>query len=548
MRAARYGRGGVRSGSVLRGGIGERREMTRMRGLSLVALVSVTALALGGVGCGGDDGAEGGTIIRGTTDQPVGYDPAGVYDLPSWDAMVNMYETLLAVPPGGNKPEPEAAESCDYTDDTTYECTLKDGLTFSDGSDLTAEDVVFSFERNVEIADPEGASSLLANMKSVEAPDDSTVVFNLKEPDAIWPYIITAKSNGIVPSDVYPKDELQPSDQVVGSGPYTLAEYEPGQQTVLEVNPEYTGENQPENDRVIVQYFDKASALKLAVEQGDVDFAYRSLSPTDIEDLRDTEGLEVVEGSAVEIRYIVFNLDLQPGETDEEKLAVRRAVAYTVDREAIAENVYAGTVEPLYSMVPQDLEFATQPFLDEYGESPDVDAARQELEDAGVDTPVDLELWYTPAHYGAASGDEYAEIKHQLEDSGLFTVPLKSSAWTQYQEAALEDKYPQYQFGWFPDFPDADNYVSSFYAKTAFLNSHYSNPEMDRLLAEERAETDEATRAAAFEQIQQLGAEEGPTIPVWEAKQIAVVRDGVDGVEETLDPAFLTRYWVISKD
>ena len=522
--------------------------MTRMRGLALVALVSAAALALWGAGCGGDDEGEGGTIIRGTTDQPVGYDPAGVYDLPSWDAMVNMYQTLLAIPPGGNKPEPEAAESCDYTNDTTYECTLEDGLKFSDGSDLTAEDVVFSFERNVEIADPEGASSLLANMKSIEAPDEKTVVFNLKESDAIWPYIITTMSNGIVPSDVYPKDELQPSDQVVGSGPYTLADYQPGQQTVLEVNPEYTGDNQPENDRVIVQYFDKPSALKLAVEQGDVDFAYRSLSPTDIEDLGETDGLEIVEGSAVEIRYIVFNLDLQPGESDEQKLAVRRAVAYTIDRDAIAENVYAGTVEPLYSMVPQALEFATQPFLDEYGESPDVDAAAQELEDAGVDTPVDLELWYTPAHYGAASGDEYAEIKRQLEDSGLFTVPLKSSAWTQYQEAALEDKYPEYQFGWFPDYPDADNYVNSFYAKTSFLNSHYSNPEVDRLLAEERAETDEAARAAAFEQIQQLGAEEGPTIPVWEAKQIAVVRDGVSGVEETLDPAFLTRYWVISKD
>jgi peptide/nickel transport system substrate-binding protein len=522
--------------------------MTRKRGFAMAAAVCAAGLVLGGAGCGGDDGGEGGTIIRGTTDQPVGYDPAGVYDLPSWDAMVNMYQTLLAIPPGGNRPEPEAAESCDFTNDTTYECTLKDGLTFSDGSDLTAEDVVFSFERNVEIADPEGASSLLANMKSVEAPDEGTVVFNLKEPDATWPYIITTMSNGIVPSDVFPRDELQPSDQVIGSGPYTLAQYQPGQQTVLEVNPEYSGDHRPENDRVIVQYFDKPSALKLAVEQGDVDIAYRSLSPTDIEDLRETDGLEVVEGSAVEIRYIVFNLDLQPGDNDEQKLAVRRAVAYTIDRQAIAENVYAGTVEPLYSMVPGDLEFATQAFMDEYGESPDVEAARQELEDAGVDTPVDLELWYTPAHYGAASGDEYAEIKHQLEDSGLFTVSLKSSAWTQYQSAALEDKYPQYQFGWFPDYPDADNYTSSFYAKTAFLNSHYSNPRMDRLLAEERAETDEATRAAAFEEIQQLGAQEGPTIPVWEAKQIAVVRDGVSGFEETLDPAFLTRYWVVSKD
>jgi peptide/nickel transport system substrate-binding protein len=250
----------------------------------------------------------------------------------------------------------------------------------------------------------------------------------------------------------------------------------------------------------------------------------------------------------VEIRYIVFNFDLQSGESDEQKLAVRRAVAYSIDREAIAENVYNGTVDPLYSMIPSGLEFAGEPFKDEFGEAPDVDAATQELEDAGVDTPVDLELWYTPAHYGTASGDEYAEIKRQLDETGLFNVSLKSSGWTQYQSAALEDKYPQYQFGWFPDYPDADNYVSSFYASTAFLNSHYSSKEMDDLLAQEKAETNPDARAEIFDKIQALGAQEGPTIPVFEAKQVAVVRDGVSNFEDTLDAAFLTRYWVVSKD
>lgn len=522
--------------------------MTRRRGLSLVALVSVMALALGGVGCGGDDGAEGGTIIRGTIDQPVGYDPAGVYDLPSWDVLVNVYQTLLRIPPGGNKPEPDAAESCEFTNDTTYECTVKDGLRFSDGSPLTAEDVEFSFDRNIELADPQGASSLLANVKSVEAPDDQTVVFQLKEPDTTFPFVLTTQSFGIVPSDVFPEDKLQPSDEVIGSGQYTVASYQPGQQTVLEANSEYTGDDPAQNDRAIIQYFDKASALKLAVEQGDVDLAYRNLSPTDFDDLRDTEGIEVVSGQGVEIRYIAFNLDVQPGDTDEEKLAIRRAIAYTIDRTAIAEDVYNGTVEPLYSQVPQGLEFATEAFMDEYGESPDPDAARQELEDAGVDTPVDLELWYTPTHYGPVSGDEYAEIKRQLDDSGLFKVTLESAEWTQYDEAALTDKYPQFEFGWFPDFPDPDNYTAPFYAKTNFLSSGYSNPEIDKLLAEEKASTDDAERAELFEEIQQIAAEDAPTIPVWQGGQVAAVREGVEGVEETFDAAFLFRFWPISKD
>src|SRR5215203_427318 len=468
--------------------------MSLVRRLGIAAVLA-TVLAVVAAGCGSSGGG-GGTIIRGTTDQPVSYDPAGAYDLPSYDVIYNVYQNLLTIPPGDNKPVPEAAESCDFTNPTTYECTMKDGLKFSDGDDLTAEDVKFSFDRNVEIADPNGASSLLANMKSVDAPDDKTVVFHLKQPDATWPFVLTVASFAIVDSSDFPKDKLQPSDEVIGSGRYTVASYKPGQQTVLEKNDAYTGDDPAENDTAIVQYYDKPSALKLDVENGEVDIAYRSLSPTDIDSLRDADGVSVVEGNGTEIRYLVFNLKLQEGTSDAQKLAIRQAVAQTVDRAAIAKNVYDGTVDPLYSMVPQGLQFATKAFADKYGESPDVNAAKKTLADAGVKTPVPLEIWWTPSHYGPASGDEYAEIKTQLDDSGLFTVTLKSTEWTQYSEAAFTNKYPQYQLGW----------------------------------------------------IQDIGAEDVPTVPIWQGKQVAAVRDGVNGVEDTFDPSFIFRYWLITKD
>jgi peptide/nickel transport system substrate-binding protein len=522
--------------------------MSRLRGIGAVSLLAAAALLVGITGCGGGGTGGGGTIIRGTIDQPVSYDPAGAYDLPSYDALVNIYQNLLQIPPGGTKPEPEAAQSCDFTNDTTYECTLKDGLKFSDGSTLTAQDVKFSFDRNVEIADPNGASSLLTNLKSTEAPDDKTVVFHLKQPDVTFPSLLTAMSFAIVPSDVFPKDKLQDSDKVIGSGRYTVASYAPGQQTVLEKNPEYTGEDPAKNDRAIVQYFDKASALKLAVEQGDVDLAYRNLSPTDYDDLRKNPDIDVIGGKGIEIRYLVFNEDLQPGANDAQKLAIRRAVAYTIDRQAIVDNVYSGTVQPLYSMIPQGLDFATESFKDEYGASPDVNAATAELQKAGVKTPVDLEIWWTPTHYGAVSGDEYAEIKHQLDDSGLFTVTLKSTEWTQYSEAALTDKYPQYQLGFFPDYPEPDDYASNLWGSQAFVNDHYSNTKVDKLLAEEKATTDAATREKAFTEIQKIAAADAPTIPIWQGGQVAAVRDNVHGVEETFDPAFLFRFWVITKD
>ena len=520
-------------------------------GALALALLATGALIASGCGSSDDSSSEGGTIIRGTTDQPISYDPAGAYDLPSYDGIYSMYQNLLTVEPGGNKAVPEAAEKCDFTnnDNTEYECTMNDGLTFSDGSTLDAEDVQFSFERNVDIADPNGASSLLANMKSVKASSDGkTVTFELNEPDATWPLFLTTASFAIVPSDVYPADKLQPSDKVVGSGRYTLADYEPGKQTVMEKSDTYQGDAPAKNDRVIIQYFDKASALKLAVQNGDVDIAYRSLSPTDIDDLDGADGVNVVSGNGTEIRYLVFNTKLQEGDDDAQKLAIRQAVAQTIDRQAIADNVYNGTVQPLYSMIPQGVEFANEAFSDEYGEGPDTDAAAQTLEDAGVDTPVPMEIWWTPSHYGASSGDEYAEIKRQLDDSGLFDVTLKSTEWNQYSTAAFTDKYPQYQLGWFPDYPDADDYTSPFFLPDSFLNIHYDNPQMNKLIGQEKSSSDPQVRSQAFEQIQKIAAEDAPTIPIWQADQVAAVRDGVSGVEETFDPSFIFRYWLISKN
>ncbi len=517
----------------------------------LVAAGAAAALALGLAACGEDEGGssssgEEGTLIHGTTDQPVSYDPAGSYDLPSYNVIFNVYQNLMQVPPGGSQPEPEAAESCEFTDDkaTVYECTLQSGLKFSDGSDLTSEDVKASFDRNLKIADPQGASSLYLNLKDIETPDDQTVIFNLKASDATWPFLLTTGGAAIAPAE-YPADKVQDSAEVIGSGRYTVEEYEPGQQTVLTANPEYTGDDPAQVDTVIIQYYDKSSTLKQAVEQGEVQLAYRSLSPTDIDDLEGAEGITVEEGAGGEIRYLNFNIDLQEG-SDEEKLAVRQAVAQVIDRESIASNVYNDTAVPLYSMVPSGLDFHTEAFADEYGEAPDVDAATQTLEDAGVDTPVPLEIWWTPTHYGPSSGDEYAEIKRQLDESGLFDVTLESTEWNQYSEAAFTDKYPVYQLGWFPDYPDADNYTSSFYSKDSFLNIHYENPEMEKLLATEKAETDEAAREDAFAQIQQIGAEDAPTIPYIELNQVAVTQEGVEGAAETLDPSYIFRYWLIS--
>jgi peptide/nickel transport system substrate-binding protein len=477
--------------------------------------------------------------------------------------MTQVYPFVLNTPLGSPDPEPDIAESAGFTSPTQYTATLKPGLTFANGHDLTASDVKFSFDRQVAIAAPNGPSSLLANLDSVEAVDDTTVVFHLKQPDdQTFPQVLSSPVGPIVDEEVFSADEVTADDDIVAgnafAGPYVITSYEINDVLSYEANPDYQGLlGAPKTDNVNVRYYAEPSNLKLDIEQGAVDVAYRSLSATDIEDLRGNDGVEVVDGPGGEIRYIVFNFNTQPygattPEADPAKaLAVRQAVAGLLDRDEIAEQVYKGTYTPLYSYVPDGLTGATQSLKDLYGDGqggPDADAAAQALQAAGVQTPVQLSLQYNTDHYGPSSGDEYALIKDQLESTGLFTVDLQSTEYVQYSKDRVADVYPVFQLGWFPDYSDADNYLTPFFRlSNAFLANHYQNAQVDQLILQQLATPDEAQRTALIEQIQDLVAADLPTVPYLQGSQVAVVRTGVTGAEDTLDASFKFRYGALER-
>jgi peptide/nickel transport system substrate-binding protein len=237
------------------------------------------------------------------------------------------------------------------------------------------------------------------------------------------------------------------------------------------------------------------------------------------------------------------------GEADAAKsLAVRQAAADLVDRQAIATDVYKDTYSPLYSYVPEGFTGATEALKDLYGDGdggPDAAKAKATLEAAGVTVPVELNLQYSPDHYGPSSGDEYALVKQQLEKDGLFTVNLQSTEWVQYAKDRTADVYPAYQLGWFPDYSDADNYLTPFFLKDNFLGNHYDNPEVNDLILKQAVEPDAATRTADIEKIQDLVANDLSTVPLLQGAQVAVTGADVSGV--TLDASFKLRFAPITK-
>ncbi len=159
---------------------------------------------------------------------------------------------------------------------------------------------------------------------------------------------------------------------------------------------------------------------------------------------------------------------------------------------------------------------------------------------------MDLKLQYNPDHYGPSSGDEYAKVKAQLETGGLFKVDLQSTEWVTYQKSRVTD-YPAYQLGWFPDYSDADNFLTPFFAKKNFLGNDYDNPAVDTLINEQRVETDRAKRTAMIEEIQTKVAGDLSTLPLLQGAQVAVAGVDVTGVEKTLDASFKFRLGVLGK-
>ena len=543
-----------------------------MKRKKLWSLLAVSALVGTLAACGsesdsngdGDGNGDGGNTatgapwILGTTDAVTSVDPAGSYDFGSWNIQYNIFQQLMTVPPNGSAPEPDLAESCEYDDPQTITCKLPEGAKFSNGDDLTSSDVVFSFQRNIEIGDPNGSSVLLGSISNgdaenpaladgaIEAPDDTTVVFHLNQPDQTFMFILTSATASIVDEDTFPADDKLADDDtanMIGSGPYKLSQYKAGEQAVFEANETYAGTKTPQSEQVFVQYYTDPAPLKTAVEGGQVDIAWRTLSPTDLNSIEEGGKAEVVRGKGSEFRYWVFQFGTPVGKDK----AIRQAVAQLIDRQAISDNAYDGTVAPSYSIVPPGFGGQKDSFQEKYGE-PSVDKAKEILDAAGVKTPVKIKLGYPPEHYGPNTVDEANELADQLNTSGLFEATTEDAAWEEYQTLYKENAYDLFILGWYPDFLDADNYLSPFVRDGGFFANGYSNEEVNGLLDQEIGETDQTARNEQIAQLQDIVAEDVPLVPSWNGQNVAVANSSMTGVEETLDPTYIFRFWMISKE
>jgi peptide/nickel transport system substrate-binding protein len=525
--------------------------------LALPTVAALLAPVL--VACGGSDaaGKGSGAIVIGstdrleeTTDAPAPFDPAAAYDIGAWNIMHSTFQTLLRLPRSGTAPVADAASKCSFGDrkNEQFRCTLRSGLKFSNGHALTAEDVKFSIDRARTINFENGPVSLLNNIDSVETPSELEVVFHLKSPDATFPQKIATPAAAIVDSESYAKNKLDNGFKVVGSGPYTLkTEEKDGRvvKAVLAKNSHYQGAVQVQNDRVEMRFYDDAKSMEKALNSGDIDLMNRTLSPEQLGRLRGdaSKDIRLLEVPGQEISFLAFNTD----DPTVKNKAVRQAMAQVIDRQALARDSYERTSDPLYSLVPTGITGHQNSFSNKYGE-PSADKARSILRSANITTPVQLTLTYTADHYGEATGKAFKELQKQLNATGLFSVRIQGVKWADFRPEAAKGKYAVYGMGWFPDFPDPDNFVAPFFGKDNFLRTPYQNAKISsQLIPDSREAAQRDSAAKYFQQAQDIVADDVPVLPLWQGKQYVAARENVTGAEWALNSASEIQPWELGR-
>jgi peptide/nickel transport system substrate-binding protein len=341
---------------------------------TVVALTTAALVAACSAGSStGEGGAARTDVVVGLTGEPTNLD----FTTTSGSVvpqllMNNVYEGLVTIDQEGEV-QPQLAESWDVNGDrTVYTFTLHDGVTFSDGSAFTADDVVASITR---VRD-DWTLSLRSKMDVVEkaeATSDTEVVVTLEHPSNSWLFDMGTSVGAMFPDDL----SVDLATEAVGTGPYTVEEVATGEHVTLAARDDYWGEA-PAIPEVTVRYFADANAQANAVRSGDIDMAYNMQAPDLLAGLERDEDLQVVDGTSTGEVLLALN-NAEPPFDD---LRVRRAVMYAIDRKAVLDTAWAGHGELIGSMVPP-----TDPYYQDLtGAYPhDPDRARELLAEAGAE-------------------------------------------------------------------------------------------------------------------------------------------------------------------
>lgn len=444
----------------------------------------------------------GGSVVYGMTQDLASLDPHMKTDAGTRDVVFNLYEGLVK-PTSDGSLVPAVASDVTISDDAkVYTFTLRDGITFHDGTLVTVEDVKYSIDRYAEI---QGESSAFSIVSDVVIQDEKTVVVNLKESYSEFLPMITVA--------IIPQSNEDPVGHPIGTGPFKFVSYAPGQKLVLEKYEGYWQEGLPSLDKVEFKFIADANTAFMELQAGTIDIL-KNLSSAKAQTLEGSE-FNIVEGNMNLVHAMYLNCEYEP--LSDAK--VRQALCYAVDRNAINSFLFNGKSKIIGShMIPTMGKYYEPQAENVYTYDPA--KAKELLAEAGYPDGFDLQITVSSAH--SLHVDTCQIIAEQLKQVGI-NATINQVEWSTW----LEETYRQGKFQATVVGFDGTLAPSDFMMKyrTGDVKNfmHYSNEEYDQVFTEAYETIDDAKKAELYKQAQMILAEDAAAVYIEDPANLVAV-------------------------
>lgn len=458
------------------------------------------------------------SLIVAIQSDPSGLDPHMVTDRAAGIAIENLYNTLFTYTETYGEAAPSLAESYDVSEDgLTYTLHLQEGVQFHSGNAMTAEDVKYSLER---IKDSGARASQVEKISSIETPDENTVVIQLESEYAPFLTYLANPLNAIVEKAVVEENDGSLTNADAGTGPFKLVSWNEGTSVDMEAFGDYWEDGKPQISSLQLKTITDATARATALRNGEIDMIIDAIDQETMV-LNNADGvvLETIPGTFWE--YVGMNC----GSEQLKDAKVRQAIAFAIDRDAINTAVKMGNATVLKEAnVPATHEYYGN---DEIYASRDVEKAKSLLKEAGV-AEGSLSLKFTVGSDWQYQVDAAQMVKQQLEEIGI-KCEISALESGVYFDGLNAGEFDLTVCGW-SGFVDIDEYLYDlFTSEGAYNQQNYSNPEVDKLLAEGRVTTDEDARKEVYQEAQKLIAEDAPMAFLYMNGFTVAMRDNVKG-------------------
>jgi len=440
----------------------------------MAGLMLASSLALA------DEPKRGGEVTVLYKDDFDSMDPAIGYTVQSWSPIKAVFDGLMDYKPGTSELVPDLAEGYEISSDgKTYTFKLRKGVKFHNGRELTAADIKYSIERvcNPKTQSP-GASFFtgiigcqdeldgkVTEMSGITTPDDSTVVFQLIEPNATMLHVFALNFSFAVPKEVAEKFGPDFTHNAVGTGAYKMTAYNPGQQIVLERNPDWNRDGRPYVDKFTLQFGLEPVTAVLRIEKNEADILGEIFPPAKYAEVSQNPALKdrFVTAGQLNTNYMTMNFNIKPFDD----VRVRRAVNMAINKQRLVQVLNnRGTV------TGQVLPPAMGGFDPKYQGYPyDPAKAKELLKEAGQGDGFTTELYFQSVdpwpRMAQSIQQDLAQVGIKVELRGVDLAAFIGTA-------SKTDAAPMTLTEWYADFPDPSNFYTAILGCSGAVEGGYN--------------------------------------------------------------------------